>query len=76
MDLSMTYTISTDEKWQTFVRGFLRDCPIPTDDHGDPTMTVVEWVHLCGKRFFLKRCHRGLKSLKSDEAVIEMDLIE
>ncbi len=70
------YTIQ-DNNATELATGFLAACPIPLDaETGDPTMSALEWIEQCGKKYFMDVYEKGIKIIAKRTAIIETGLIE
>ena len=70
------YIIGNQEKLQEFKEGFLKECPIPVDKEGEPTMTALEWIKEWGKQQFLRAYLYGKTRYIEESAIVREDLIE
>ena len=71
---TITYTIPAD-KAAEFAVGFLKRYPIPLDENAEPTMSQMEWIKECGRRFFVEMYTKGRRHLAIEDIVEEQDLI-
>jgi hypothetical protein len=70
----ITFTIPAD-KIAEFKVGFLKACPVPVDEMGDPTMSELDWIKEWSRRQFLQAYRDGKTQLANESIVIENGLI-
>lgn len=73
--ITLTYTIA-DEKLDEFKAGFLKRCPVPKDEEGNPLYSDNAWIKEWGRRQFMSRYKGGKQSLATQTAIIENNIIE